>query len=266
MYQEYDVSQLTISNEEFFNITYLGNYFTGFVTKLTGVLNTKALIPHAFIGSDLMSAIQKINKRTAGDLEHFTVVTPEYVVGLIVPYLTVLKEVLIELMTIDSRLLSPLEKWAANMLTDPTYGEKAWITLPQPDKKIDTHIEKLHQYFNESVGDGTTTRTFNSVYGDSAGLKTAGTLIDELVKLSTKVLDGKLSEKATSVSKLIHRLVENKDVANNINNLPHQKMQAVVELTIQAARELELLAIVMFQTKTASYSHSETLSKINKQL
>ena len=256
----------SFATEGFLDVSELSNYFTGFISKVVGIFETKKLIPFAFVRNDLRSAVALINKRSKFELENFAIITPEYIDGSIVPYLQALREVLAELSNIEVRILKPLENWAANMLTTPGYADKLWLAMPTADKKVEEYSDKLHAYFNDSVGDGVANRSFMAVYGDGNGLTHAATLVEDLTTQSMKMLDGKLSTNASSLAKFIHNLSEKSTAANEVHNLPEEKIKPIIALVIQAARELELLAIVLFNIKTVTYAHSETVNKINNQL
>lgn len=250
---------------EAFNIFGMSNYLSGFITKFNDVLTTK-LIPFITPKSDHEIAVKILTNYTRTQLEHFTVYTPEYVSGQIVPYLKTLTEVMTELSNVEQKLLVPLEKWVANMLTDPTYSEKTWVAIPTKDNSVEKHTEELHKFFNESSGDDVCFKTFEQVYVDLNGFKEADKLIEPLVALSAKILDGKLTARAKNLSATIMRLTENKNSANSLSELPDTKVKPIIDITLQAARELELLAIVMFQIRCVSYSQKQSTKKIIDQL
>ena len=255
-----------ITTEGIFDLSKFSNFFTGFISKVLSIFDTKALIAIPVSSPAVQEAVKLINARSTFDLGNFSIITPEYISGAIYPYLETLYEVAIALSSIEERLLKPIETWAISMLTIPGYVDKLWLNLPINDNRVDSYTEKLHQYFNESVGDGVATRKFADVYVNGAGLEAASLLIDKLAALSTQLLNGKLSTKAANVAELIHQLSTRTDVANQLSTLPEEKMHPIADLVIQNSRELELLAIVLFNIKTASYAHSETLLKINNQL
>lgn len=249
-----------------FNLVGLSNFYTGFVSRVSAIFNGKKLIPITFGQSDLQKAVDIIKKYSPTALEHFAIVAPEYIDGKLVPYVDTLNDVLDELSGIENNLLKPLEQWAANMVTDPEYGEKAWTSIPNKTTNIDKHTDELKKYFNESVGDGVANRLFNNTYVDSKGLELVSSGIEKLSSKSMHLLDGKLTNRADNISMLIRKLTSEENVANKVNSIPPQKLKSIVNLVLQTAKELELLSIVLFQIKTLSYSNTETIKKIINQL
>ena len=258
--------QVIPGNEAILDLKAFNNFFGGFIDSLTKVFDAKRLTPLMQGKTDVYDAVKNIEKCTVFDLEHFIVPTPEYVVGLIVPYLTVLEEVTTELLTIDDRLLTHLEQWAGNMITDKEYVNKVWINMPEKSNIVEVNSDKLHKYFSDAAGDGLNGQLFINVYKDAKGLKEADVMLEKLVALSCRALNGKLIERANSVAKMIHRLSNDNRVDSALSQVTADKLKPITELTIQAARELELLAICLFQIRTVSYAYNETLTKINVQM
>ena len=171
-----------------FNLTGLSNFYSGFISKVSDIFNGKRLIPIPFVQSDLKKAVIILNKYKSTDLAHFAIIAPEYIDGKLVPYVNTLNDVLDELSNIENSLLKPLEQWAANMISDPEYGEKAWISIPNKTSNIDKHTDELKKYFNESVGDGVANRLFNNTYVDSKGLEIVSSVLDSLINKSVHLL------------------------------------------------------------------------------
>lgn len=250
---------------EAFDMGGMAKYFSGFTHKFVDILSTK-LIPFSILHSELNNVLNVLSKHTRTSLENFVVYTPEYVSGKLTPYYETLLEAFGELKDVEKRLLLPLEKWAGLMISDPTFSEKVWINLPVKDNRVQTQLDNLQKHFNSSAGDNIANRYFEDVYVDSNGVKEAYFVLDKLISESMDMLDGKLSAKSKSLSALLTRLADDKNVANKLHDLPDEKIKPITELVLQAAKELELLSIVLFNIKTASYAQKETYKKIMTEL
>ncbi len=257
---------IVYSMEDSFNFQEMSNYVINFVNKITNVFNNKKLTPTVVSFFESGTATNLLKKYPLYNLEHFTVITPEYITGDLIEYYKVLEKVLLELSTIQKRVLTPLEQWVAYSLSDPNYTDKVWINTPLGETAIKDYSEQIHKYFNTSIGDGVTNQLFIDTYKTPDRLKEATKILDDLSKLAIKLLDGKITKQVETIAVLINKLIQKKDITNKINNLPFEKMKPIGELTLLAAKELELLAIVLYQVKIASYAHEETIKKINNQL
>ena len=132
------------------NIEKVSSYFSGYVANLTSMLTLKAL-PASLIKSDCDKASVVISKLQRTDLEHFTIYTPEYINGNLIPYLTHLNLILNSLEGICTNLIKPLNDWALNMATTPGYSEKIWM-LPTFNNEVESNTNILQGFFNQSAG------------------------------------------------------------------------------------------------------------------
>jgi hypothetical protein len=260
-----DYQQVSFSNEELFNVIKLCNYVNGFFSKTTEILNTKALIPTGFIFSDLSTSARLLRNRTEYDLNNFTIVCPEYLNSKMLPYLSVLKHIMENLSDVGDRLLTPLEKWSAKIISEPDYSEKSWLELPNNFKDTEKYRKELSNHFNNSIGDGVNNKPFSAVYTNVEELTTVSKLLDTLKHIALKLLDGKLSHRANNLSTMMFRIKDTEKMVENLSDKTN-KMKMVGEIVYNTAKELELLAIVLFQFKTAEYSFTQSLTKINAQL
>lgn len=260
---------IEIGMEAFFSLPNMSGYFNGFIDKFSSLFNARSLVPVSLVKTDYKTSVFLIKKYTKLDLEHFTVIVPEYVDSKMNLYLDMLREVLIHLQDVEKDLLVPLERWVGSMITDPEYSSKIWVNLYVPadrTAKLEIHKEKLASFFSETKSDHMTNRPFFEMYDSAEDFDKSCDSIENLTKLTLKFLDGKLSKRATDVAKQIHKLSEKKEVANDISEIPYEKIKPIIDLTLQIAKELELLSIVMFQVKCASYATEETIKKINEEL
>jgi len=261
-----DQFPVTYSMEDLFNFLELKNYFTNFISKIVNVFSNKDLTPQPVSLFETSIAVKLIKRYPLYNLEHFTVITPEYITGDIVSYYNVLNSVLAELTTVKQRVLDPLEKWAGYILSDNEYVNKIWPSVPLGEKVINQHTNQIHQYFNTSVGDGVNNQLFIKTYKTSENLKEGGAVLDNLVNVSVKMLDNKIIKQTEHIAELITKITQKKPTNDSLNRLPFEKLKPIGDLTLLAAKELELLAIVIYQVKIASYAYTQTINKINKEM
>lgn len=261
----YNTDYVDPSMEGFLNVPVLTNFFSGLMAKLNGFFGND-LIPVGVNAFTLDKSIRLLKGLNKNDLTHFMVYAPEYIDKDFPAFLNDLTEVMNELVNIEKQILIPLEQWAGNIITDPDYVHKIWTALPTKNDGISKHTEKLHKHFNESAGDGVAQRPIFALYNSVDGLKQVSELLKPLIEQSMKLLDGKLLKRANEVSALLMRISREEKYAKELRELPVAKIKPIVELTRQAALELELLSICMFQIKVSSYAHNENLKKISEQL
>lgn len=261
----YNADYVDPSMEGFLNVPVLTNFFSGLITKLNTFFGNE-LIPVGVNSFTLDKSIRLLKNLNKSDLTHFMVYAPEYIDKNFPAFLSDLTEVMNELVNVDKQILIPLEQWAGNVITDPEYINKIWTAIPTKNEGISKHTEKLHKHFNESAGDGVAQRPIFTLYNSIEGIQQVSDLLKPLVDQSMKLLDGKLLKRANNISTLLMRISREEKYAKELRELPVEKIKPIVDLTRQAALELELLSICMFQIKVASYAHNENLKKISEQL
>ena len=259
----------TFSNEDFFDLSKMTGFFTGFISKFTNFFTNKELIPISTSKHEIEKSRILVEKYSKLQLENFKVIIPEFLDTKMLPYLEMLLKSISELNDVEKDLLIPLDQWVAHMLTDPSYGEKLWVnTVLDYDRvhKLEANKAKLNEYFNAAKGDHTSERPFYEVYGSVKELVECSNEIEKLSALTMKFLDGKLTAMVENLSKNLSRLDKKEDVANNLSNINTDKIKPITELVLQAAKELEFLSIILFQIKSVSFCQEETISRINSQL
>lgn len=242
------------------------NYVSGFMAKITSIFADISLIPIPFIRSELDTAVARLYKAPRIVLDHFTVVTPEYLSKDMPDYLQTLQDVLTQLLTIEKRLLTPLDIWCEKMLTDKEFANKAWLMLPPLSNEAEVHQNTIKQYFNNSVGKGIDNKKFMDMYAAPIRFKEAGALIDELNKLSHTALGSNINKRAKSISSQIDRISKDQSLSKTISELPSGKIATISALTYECAKQMEMMAIVLYQIRVAGQSFKESVQKINKEL
>lgn len=241
-------------------------YVNGFMGKISKMLGDLSLIPVPFIRSDLDNATIRVMRTSRAALERYTVVTPEYLKGDMIGYLHTLTDVLTALMTIDKQLLIPIEIWCDKMLSSKAYVDQPWLSLPAPTNNVEVHQEVLKAYFNNSVGKGMDNKPFSDVYTNVSEFKDCSAVLDVLNKMALKALDGKLNRRAKNISDAIGRIGKSDRLREAMSRLPESKISTIATLTVECAKQMEMLAIVLYQIRIAGTAFNETVNKINKQL
>lgn len=242
------------------------SYVTGFMDGICDIFKNPGLIPIPFIRSDLDVAVIRLSKQPRIRLDYFTVVAPEYLSKDFPEYLQTLQDVLTQLLTIEKRLLQPIEIWCEKMLGEKDFAEKAWVMLPGLTDEVQVHQDTLKGYFNGSVGKGIDNKKFYDMYSNVPRFKESSLVIDELNKLAQKALGGKLHDRAKNISYQIDRINKKEKLVAVIKTLPEGKIATISALTYECAKQMEMMAIVLYQIRVAGQAFKETVQKINKEL
>ena len=265
-----NIEKLDIGVEGIFDVGALSNFLNGYFPKIVGLLDARKLVPIALNKTDFNQAAGLLGKRSSYDLSYFTVVSPEYLDGYMKDYLVTLREAIrVILSPVDGLpvMLTTLEKWAANVVSTPDFLNKVWMLDPyRDDKEVAYHIKTVATFFNQSAGNGVDNKPFLKVYKSMEEYKEVVTVLADIETLSLNALDGKMSAKATSVTNLIAKINSDEKLRTALSNVPAEKLKPVLDRVIAAAKNMEFLAILLYNAKTAAYAYSETVKKVNKNL
>jgi hypothetical protein len=251
--------------EGFFNFDGLSVYVKGFFTKFGAVVSSTSLLPEALLMTDVDKATKKINATSRVVMSDYEIYAPEYLDKDMTGYLTVLSEVFTELSTIEKDLLTPLYMWLAGIYSNPDDASKIWINLPSAHTKVDLHTDRLHQFFNDTSGDSLHRRPFYDIFKDGAEFFSCSDQLKNLTNASMSVVTGTLLKKVKQIADLVDK-VNTAENQKGLQDLPTEKVKLLADVVYRAAREMELLALVMFQIKVSSQAYNETVKKINNDL
>ncbi len=225
----------------------------------SGLLNP---IAATLLRDHLMAAENKVNSRPSIDLDGFTVYTPECVIGSIPQYAMALSAAMTQLKDVESRILKPLLNWTNMLLDDPSYSDRAWVLNGYMPIDLKGLNKQLSVHFNGAKGDGNTDTPFNKAYPEKDGLSMTSKILADLIKQSNTVLNSDLPDKATDIRKAIEEI----HVRKLLSETQTAKMKYISDVVRHAGEELEMLAVIIFQIRSASYCHNETLIKIKEKL
>lgn len=259
-----DLTEIPEIGLEGLDIKSMASYFGGYVSNLSSLLTLKAC-PSNLIKSDYDIALKHVSNLKRTDAEYITIYTPEYISENYIAYLEQLKTTLHNLRDIDKNLITPLTEWSLKMATVPNYVNEVWM-FPTVGNTVEVDTKKIQSFFNGSVGSEIAERRFYTTYKDGNGLKLVQNLINEMVEISSEILTKNLYEKSTKLAANIKRLTDVRNNENLLEALPKEKSLMISRMTYQAAKELELLAMVLHLIKVAAYAHQESLIKLKKNL
>lgn len=221
-------------------------------------------IPNASMLYDSSKTLESKNKV---ELSKYVIYTPENVSSPMPDYLTQVKIALNRIKDLEVRLLDPLKTWAGLMLSDSSYIEKVWVTTAVEERNIKVVLEPLQKCFDGKQTDELEQHSILKAYPNLAiDLKICSDLINELIKEGMGVLNKDIVTKSTNLYNLMNRVSNDPDIKAKLPLVEKNKMLKVINLTYQLANEIELLAVLLFQVKIASYAHNKTLVKIKKEL
>jgi hypothetical protein len=251
--------------EGIFDFPALSKYISGFFGKFNSIAKDGAMLPTIIPKPEVLTAVKKISALTPVNREAYQVYGPEYLTKNFTGYLKLLDEAFSELKTIEKELLIPIEMWIANMISNDEYSKKVWTTLPSAESKISKYSETIHKYLDDSADDNLHRRPFSILYGTADGLIEADLLLRDLSQQSGSMLDGTLTKRTDSILKLMQQLLDKKN-GNQLEDLTPDKIKSISNVVLRAARELELLAVILFQIKISAAAQEQTVKKINKEL
>ena len=257
----------SIGLEEFQIFTKIASAISGARSHLLEQFKKNELVGQYPNKSFLYDADSKLDKKGITNLVGYMVYTPEGVSCNIPEYLSQVKIALIKISDLETRLIEPLKQWAGFMLSDNDYHEKVWVTLAVPERPIDDILKPLQKCFDGKQTDNLMQFDIVKAYPNlSLDLKLSSDLLNELIKSSMNVLNQDIATKVASLYGLINRVSSDSDIKAKLPLIEKKKMIKVINLTYQLANEIELLAVLLFQVKLASFAHNKTLEKIKKEL
>lgn len=246
-------------------IKYMTDIFTNKLGKVLRMLSGGQDKGGVIVSSDVKIALKKLNEAGMENLKEYVIFTPEGVKNEMVPYLDVLMDAIIELSSIKERALKPLLLWVTNILTDPTYADKVWVNTNIESVDIKKIIKPLVKQFDDSQGDDLDRKTLLEVYPSTKEFSTTYKLLEELNKISSKVMASNLDKETEKLGNMFIKL-RNEDMENRFKNTHPKLIQLVSDKLFNTAKELELLSIMIFQVRVATTAYNNTLQKIYKEL
>ena len=248
--KRYDMNQMAVG-------------FGTFLKSLNG--GEQAAIAPLVEGRPFKLAMRSLEETPISSLDNYRVPVPEGLNSQMVPYLRALKDAMNDLEDVKKRTLEPLRQWAGKAISEPDHVEKAWLDKHIKTVDIDVHILELSKLYSDQIGDNAD-GILHKVYPTVKSIRTAKDLLDELVEKSNIVLGYQLNEIADEIASLVKRVVDENDRADLLKKAPQATIARLSELLYQSARELELLASLMFQVKAAAHSFNESMTKISKDI
>ncbi len=242
------------------------NFYQSLDTFLNTIRNFKQEIPIAMFASTTQTAARKIEKQQYSVLEKYIIRTPEGVVGPMLPFLNSLLSAVESLHDIDNRLLNPLKLWCGKALMNPGDIDKAWIDKNISMVDVKKISDGLGKHFNDKVGDMISFASIHQVYPKSGDFKQSGDVMEKLLKISAEVQGKNITTKSEEINVLVRKLVAAQEQDEYMANMSGTTLIMLADRLYQAALEIELLSIVLFQIKIASVAYSESVEKINKEL
>lgn len=215
---------------------------------------------------NVSQALSKLDKVNYVQLNKFTIRTPEGVSGPMLPYLETLDAALDDLMDIKSRLLDPLKQWCGKALANPGHIEKVWLDNNISFVDVDKHIAALALHYNDQVGDDISFAPISTIYPRAKDFDACRKMVQDISKESAKVLGDDIPKLAEDIATLVSKLVKANEESEYMNKVPTTSIAKLSESLYHAAREIELLSVVLFQVKVACVAFDESITKINSQL
>lgn len=239
-------------------------YMANFFNKANIVLKSPDIKPAIYIDHDLRDAVKILDKQSSLTLMHFTVIVPEQLNGNMTGYLKDVETIYDLLSTVENRLLIPLENWAANIISTPGFDEKIWMDLPRKFIDIEKTKKDLSKHFNNSVGDDYADRLFKEVYGNTHQMIACYAQTKKLNEHVLMLLDGRLTTRINKITELYDRILKISQTNTMVSKLSHEQIRPLAAVMLQAAKEIELLSIVMFQIRAVNWGETQTIDKIKK--
>ena len=249
--------------EGFIDFGKVKGLFQSLMSRFTASSGNKEPIQYLLSQRDISTAIAKLMKIKVHNLSNFSVYIPEGLTSPMVSYLQFLNSSIAELSSVDNRLLRPLEMWAGQLISDPSYATKVWVNTFGAAANTTKMADDLKHFFTtDSKKVHTNMAIFTNVYIGQSDVLDSNHLLGKLVEMSDNLLSGLLSERVKAVSKLIGQAMD----LESFSKIPSERIKPIITLTGQAATEIEMLSMLIFQVKSAATAYSNTVDKINSQL
>lgn len=243
-----------------------GAFINNFKNSIGG--DQKLSAPFAAISpTELKAAVAALEPIPYSSMARYVIRCPEGVAGAMVPYLKALQTILLRLHDVDARVLVPLNRWVGQVLANPKHAEKAWA----PDgfispAEMDKLVKPLEKHFVERYGSDVVMRPVHKVYPKKEDFEEAGEILIGLTDIVSAIMSKDLLGKAEEIAKNVKRLVELNDERDILENAQKRTLATMSMAIYDAARELEVISVLVFQVKVAITAYEETLKKINLEL
>lgn len=214
--------------------------------------------------NNLRFALKKIKSTGMGIAGELLVSTPEGVIGEMVPYLVALDNAMEELSSIDKRVIRPLQQWAGNVVADASYMEKVWLQSNVTTVDIRPLVKDLSKHYDDRASDDLTEVPLSNRYPVGKDLETASELLTGLNDKAEAVLALNLAELATITGDLLNDVT--RELSKDNSKEAKRVLKQVSELSYQAASEIELVSVLIFQIKVAVESHNRVLDRVRYNL
>jgi hypothetical protein len=236
--------------------------FTTFINELTVTFNPQNLIASLTRGNSVSEAMKKLQKQPYASLDKFLIRTPEGVVGPMYPYVVALDAAIDETMDVKERILEPLKQWLQKAIANPGHIEKVWLEKIQ-FVDVDNHLSVLAKHYNDKVGDDLSFTSITQAYPSLNDFDKTGEMMRDIVTESTNVMGKDIPKICSDISSLVTKLVDANDRADFMEKAPKASMAKLSDVLYHAARDVELLSILVFQIRIASKAYDESVEKIN---
>lgn len=230
---------------------------------LNAIANVNGANPEQ-VSSVVGKAITRLNSVGMGNLNHFEAISPEGMRGEMLPYLKTLSVAMAELSTVKGRALIPLQKWASNILTDNTYATKIWLSTNVDNVDLKKVLKPLQKVYSDGEGDDLTRNKLPAIFPAPKDITACAEALGNLNILSLSVMDDRLEELAAGVSELFILLKEQKDTL--FDETDPKVMKIVAQAIFDTGKELEALAVLVFQVRIAGRAFNASMDKIIDQL
>lgn len=181
----------------------------------------------------------------------------------IVRYADALHEAFLKVEGFYGRILQPLLQWTGSVLEDDQNFDKNWIKAIKPVNIEE--IQRLLQPVYEPGNDGVKSeRPLPDAYTTLTDVAETGRLITMMVNHANKFLElepRKVADEIVENMSKIQRLNEEKDVFSRI---PKGTMKSLYNILYAGAREMEVIATLIFQVHTLAVAYQETIETLIK--
>lgn len=256
----------TVSLEEFKLTEFQTSFNSAFSYFNKMVINK----PLEFFKNNFTSvgmAVKKVNTHHIANLDKFTVYTPEGMTGFFIDYLNVIQLNLAPLLDIETRLVDPILNWVQSNLNDKYYVNKLWPLVTAKTINLEKSYTQLKTVIDGSVNDQTVVRSIKVTYRTANEIQDCSKLLTDLHDSCLIMLNNKLNEKLTKIYTLTKELINNKEFNQYLKDPKVlNKVQQVNLIIAQAAKEIELLSVLIFQVNLAITAHDNNIKKINDSL
>jgi len=193
--------------------------------------------------------------------EDLAISVPLDMVGEVVPHYEAMISAVREIQDIEQRVYIPLRKYFEHAVTTTREQNELWAPKDVEVRDVSKIVKSLGVAYNTDVrrSEGNGTARFDKVYRSGRDFETANQLIEDLYDLIDDLDLKDLAKSELMLSEAIREYVEVVEEEPGIASKNKNTIRLLVAMVETAAKETELLGVLVYNTRAAIAAHNRTV-------